>query len=227
MFQLFPLSTVLLHPMANRIAILGIHTGIGKTIATAVLAEAWGAHYWKPVQAGLEERDTYTVGSLITDGSSRVYPEAVALTQPLSPHAAAAIDGVAIDHTTFYWPVCRQPLLVETAGGVLSPISATATMADFVADSRLPALLVCRHYLGSINHTLMSIEILKKRGIHLLGLVVNGPADAASEEFITAYTAVPILARIPQLTELSAAQVAAAAVHIAPLSTITTTHGIH
>ena len=185
-----------------KIAILGIHTGIGKTIASAVIAEAMGAHYWKPVQAGNEETDTKVVRSLLTNGEQRVHDEAIVLSQPLSPHAAAAIDGVEIDYTKFEWPDTDKTMLVETAGGILSPMSANTTMADFVAHYELPAILVVQHYLGSINHTLMSIEVLKSRRIHLLGIVINGPANVSSEKFIIQYANTPIVARIPKFDKL-------------------------
>jgi len=182
----------------NTIAIVGIHTGIGKTIAAAVIAEALGADYWKPVQAGVEERDMLTVQGLLTDGKDRVHPEAVVLQRPASPHAAAADEGIDIDFTKFVWPVTGDLLLVETAGGVLSPMSATTTMADFVSHFRLPVILVTQNYLGSINHTLLSIETLRTRGIHILGVVMNGKTDEASESFIEQYAGVKIIARIPQ-----------------------------
>ena len=196
---------------SNTIAILGIHTGIGKTIASAVIAEALGADYWKPVQAGLEERDSDLLRSLLADGSNRVHEEAVALRLPMSPHAAAAAEGVVIDHTRFLWPVTDKLLIAETAGGILSPMSGTATMADFTAHYHLPAVLVVQHYLGSINHTLMSIEVLRSRGINLLGIVVNGAANEASETFITQYAQVNIIARIPQFDKIDQTAVAQAA----------------
>ncbi len=186
-----------------KIAILGIHTGIGKTITAAVLAEAMGADYWKPVQAGVDETDSGVVKRLLTNGSERVHNESFVLTQPLSPHAAAAIDGVDIDYTRFDWPQTDKSLLIETAGGVLSPMSANTTMADFVAHYDLPAILVVQNYLGSINHTLLSIEVLKSRRIHLLGIVINGPANVASEKFILQYANVPIVARIPHFDKLN------------------------
>jgi len=184
------------------IAILGIHTGIGKTIATAVLAEAMNADYWKPVQAGMEERDSLTLKQLLTNGNNRVHEEAVKLSQPMSPHAAAAIDGIDIDYTKFVWPKTENTLLVETAGGILSPMSANTTMADFVLYYKMPAILVAQNYLGSINHTLLSIEVLKNRGIPLLGLVINGHANESSETFIEQYSKVPIIARIPHFDTL-------------------------
>lgn len=191
----------------NTIAILGIHTGIGKTIVSAVLTEALQAHYWKPVQAGIEDRDMTTVQSLITDGATRVHPEAVLLRTPASPHTAAAIEGVTIDFQEFSWPITSAALLVETAGGVLSPMTDTATMADFVTHYQLPVILVSQNYLGSINHTLTAIETLKNRNIAILGIVMSGDTDTSSESFINSYTNIPIIARIPHITPLTAAQV--------------------
>ncbi len=191
----------------NTIAVLGIHTGIGKTVVSAVLTEALQAHYWKPVQAGIEDRDMITVQSLITDGVARVHPEAVLLRTPASPHTAAAIEGVTIDFQEFSWPVTSTPLLVETAGGVLSPMTDTATMADFVTHYQLPVILVSQNYLGSINHTLTAIETLKNRNIPILGVVMSGDTDTYSESFITSYTNLPIVARIPFIAPLSAERV--------------------
>jgi dethiobiotin synthetase len=183
--------------MTRKIAIAGIHTGIGKTIASAVIAEALGADYWKPVQAGLEERDTVQVQSLLSNGQARVHAEAVLLTQPLSPHAAAAIDKVTVDFRTFKWPETNKTLLVETAGGLLSPMSDTTTMADFISYNQLPAILVSQNYLGSINHTLLTIEVMRSRGIPILGLVVNGASNQASEDYLEQYSGLKICARIP------------------------------
>ncbi len=198
-------------PPVNTIAIAGIHTGIGKTIASAVLAEAIGADYWKPVQAGLEERDMLVVQQLLTNGAQRVHPEAILLKRPASPHAAAAEEGVEIDYTKFPWPSTSKMLLVETAGGVLSPMSATTTMADFIQHFGLPAILVSQNYLGSINHTLMAIETLKNRGISILGLVMNGERNDASESFIEQYASLKIIARIPQFERLDSEAISACA----------------
>lgn len=200
--------------MGKSIAIVGIHTGIGKTITAAVLAEAMAADYWKPVQAGTEEVDSALLRQLITNGTERVHDEAVVLSQPMSPHAAADVDGVIIDYTKFVWPVTNKTLLVETAGGVLSPMSGDTTMADFVAYYKLPAILVVQNYLGSINHTLLSIEVLRSRGIPLLGIVLNGDANTASETFITGYGKVPVISRIPHLDTLDNATVKKCAAEI-------------
>lgn len=190
--------------MNKQIAIAGIHTDIGKTIASAVIAEAIGAEYWKPIQAGnLEQSDTIQVSSLISNGSSRVHKEAVQLTQPLSPHAAAVIDGKSVDYTNFQLPHTDKTLLVETAGGLLSPVSANATVADFIQHFKLPAILVSKNYLGSINHTLLSIEVMKARQIPIIGIIISGDSNKESEQFIADYTQIPIIARIPHMAPLT------------------------
>jgi dethiobiotin synthetase len=183
----------------NAIAIAGIHTGIGKTIVSAAIAEALGAHYWKPVQAGLEERDRDTVSNLITNGTQRVHPEAVALAMPASPHTAAAAEGITIDYTSFQWPQTNHPLVVETAGGILSPISDTQTMADMLAYWQVPVILVTQHYLGSINHTVAAIEVMRARQLPIAALVLSGNDNPSSEKFIEDYTGLKIAARVPWL----------------------------
>ncbi len=186
--------------MKNAFAIVGIHTGIGKTIASAVIAEALQIDYWKPVQAGdLDNSDSEKVRSLLANTKSVVHPEAYRLSAPLSPHEAARLDGITISLEDIHWPVTARPLLVETAGGVMSPLNDDSTMLDFVQFYRLPAVLVIRHYLGSINHTLLSIEMIKSRHIHLAGVVLNGQANSASESFIDSYAGIKVLARIPEL----------------------------
>jgi len=186
-------------PITNAIAVAGIHTGIGKTVVSAVLAEALGTDYWKPIQAGTDDRDMLTVQRLITNGADRVHPEAVLLQMPASPHTAAAAEGIEIDHTAFSWPVTDKPLLVETAGGVLSPVSAMHTVADMIAYYELPTVLVSQNYLGSINHTLMTVETLRNRGIRIIGIIISGEKNDMSEQFIAQYTRMPILAHIPAI----------------------------
>lgn len=203
--------------MTNSIAIAGIHTHIGKTIASAVIAEAIDADYWKPVQAGKDERDTELVKQLLTDGVNRVHEEAIILSQPMSPHAAAEIDNIEIDFKKFEWPKTDKTLLIETAGGLLSPMSANTTMADFIAYYQLPTILVSLNYLGSINHTLLSIEVMKSRGIKLLGIIMNGIENVPSETFIQQYTGVPIIARIPYINDLNIASIKKYAFQLKPL----------
>jgi dethiobiotin synthetase len=193
--------------MHKSIAIIGIHTGIGKTVVSAVIAEAIGADYWKPVQAGIEERDMSLVQELLTNGGARVHREAVLLTQPVSPHAAAEYDGVTIDFREFKWPETDKVLLVETAGGLMSPISAEETMIDFIQYYDLPVVLVTNNYLGSINHTLLTLEVLHDGGVQVLGIVVSGDENRQSESFIENYSNVPIIAHVPQLINLDAESV--------------------
>jgi len=201
--------------MYKQVAIAGIHTGIGKTVASAVLAEALDADYWKPVQAGeLDNSDTKIVGSLLNNGASRVHPEAFRLTKPMSPHAAADIDNVVIDHKTFSFPATEKPLLIETAGGLLSPLNSIATMAEFISYYKLPAILISSNYLGSINHTLLSLEVLKNRNIPLAGLIMCGHPNKDSEEYIETYSGISITARIPFFEELSKEAIAQCAAGI-------------
>jgi dethiobiotin synthetase len=202
--------------MRNVLAILGIHTGIGKTIASAVLVEALHADYWKPIQAGdLENSDSKKVSSWLSNQASRVHPEAFRLTKPLSPHEAAAHDGVKVEIETLSWPETDNFLVVETAGGVLSPVNAHATVADFVSHYHLPSILVVRHYLGSINHTLASMEVIRARKIKLLGIVVSGTPNAASQSFIEGYSGIKFLTTIPEMPTVTrtSIQEAASVIH--------------
>lgn len=195
----------------QRIAIAGTHTDIGKTVTAAVLAEALVADYWKPVQAGsLDNTDTMLVRSLVSENIT-IHPEFIRLQMAASPHTAAAHEDIVIDHTQFSWPETNNTLLVETAGGLLSPMSDHHTMADFISYYNMPAFLVTKHYLGSINHTLLCIEVMKQRGIQLLGLIVSGDIHEPSENFIRSYAGVQNIFYVPQLAQLSKEHVKAAA----------------
>ena len=194
------------------IAIAGIHTGIGKTIVSAILAQALKADYWKPVQAGaLDNSDRMIVQGLVANEQSVFHPEALALQMAASPHTAAAKENLSVDCRNFILPETGNTLLVETAGGLLSPMDDRHTMADFISRHQWPAVLVMRHYLGSINHTLLCLEVMQQRQIPLACLVVNGLRDEASESFIRNYTdAAPVL-YVPELKALDREQVSAAA----------------
>jgi len=175
--------------MQKAIAIAGIHTDIGKTVVAAIVTEALRADYWKPVQSGsLDNSDSMTIKNLLSNTQSVVHPEAVQLQLAASPHKAARHENRIVDFREFELPQSNQTLIVETAGGLFSPIDENGTMADFLQRQQLPALLVTRHYLGSINHTLLCIEAMKQRGIPLLGLIVSGEPDEHSERFIRNYT---------------------------------------
>ncbi|GAA4412206.1 dethiobiotin synthase [Nibrella viscosa] len=183
----------------QHIIVAGISTEIGKTVVSAVLVEALQADYWKPVQSGsLEDSDTRTVQQLITNPVSRFHPEAYRLTQPLSPHAAAAIDGVVVSLDQITLPDTDNHLIIELAGGLMVPLNNHDLNIDLVQRWNLPVVLVSRNYLGSINHTLLSVEACRNRQIPVLGIIFNGPATPASEEFILNYTGLPCLGRIGQ-----------------------------
>lgn len=190
------------------IAIAGIHTDIGKTVVSALLCQALKADYWKPVQAGsLQHSDRMQVQSLLDNPVSKIHPEALQLQLAASPHAAAAAEQVRFDCRQLSFPETNNLLLVETAGGLLSPMDQERTMADFILHFKMPALLVTRNYLGSINHTLLCIEVMRQRGINLLGLIINGARDAGTEDFIKNYSGISNVFYTHELTALHAAQV--------------------
>ncbi|QDK83441.1 dethiobiotin synthase [Spirosoma sp. KCTC 42546] len=185
--------------MPSQLIIAGIGTEIGKTVASAVVVEALNADYWKPIQSGeLANSDTDVVRSLISNSTSQFHPEAYRLTQPMSPHAAAELDGVTIQLATINLPETNNALVVELAGGLMVPLNKHELNIDLVKKLGLPLVLVSRNYLGSINHTLLSVEACKSRNIPLLGILFNGPTVEATESFILDYTGLPCLGRIGQ-----------------------------
>lgn len=188
----------------SQFIIAGIGTEIGKTVVSAILVEALQADYWKPVQSGaLDDSDTETVRSLISNSVSQFHPEAYRLSEPLSPHAAAEIDNVRIDLSTIVLPQTSNALVVELAGGLMVPLNDRELNLDLVQQLGLPILLVSRNYLGSINHTLLSVDACRNRNIPILGIIFNGPTVTSSESFILTYTNIPCLGRIGQETQLT------------------------
>jgi dethiobiotin synthetase len=198
------------------LAITGIHTGIGKTVTAAVLTQALQCDYWKPIQAGeLDNTDSMTVQRLLSQSHSRILPEAFRLKAAASPHIAAQMEGVHIDFDSLKTPNhLDAPLLIETAGGVMSPVTAHDTVADLLANHDWPTVLVVQHYLGSISHTLSAIDALKARDVAIIGLIINGETVDSSEAFITHYSSLPVLARVPSFTSLEASNVEKAAQRI-------------
>ncbi|GAB3564982.1 dethiobiotin synthase [Spirosoma luteolum] len=190
--------------LPNRLIVAGIGTEIGKTVVSAVLTEALQADYWKPIQSGaLDDSDTHSVQRLVRNPVSRFHTEAYRLTQPLSPHAAAAIDGITIDLSQIQLPETSNALVVELAGGLMVPLNERQLNIDLVARWQLPVVLVSRNYLGSINHTLLSVAACQSRGISIAGIIFNGPTVPASESVILSYTNLPCLGRIGQEPQLS------------------------
>jgi dethiobiotin synthetase len=183
--------------MKQQYIIAGIGTEIGKTFISSILTEALQADYWKPVQSGaLDFTDSDTVKSLISNPKTVFHPEAYRLTEPMSPHAAATIDGVEITLDNFVLPQTENNLIVELAGGLMVPLNDEETNLDLIKKLGLPVILVSRNYLGSINHTLLSVEILKQQKIEVKGLIFNGLPNKSSEDFILNYTGLECLGRV-------------------------------
>jgi dethiobiotin synthetase len=190
--------------MSARIVVTGTDTGVGKTVFSAALAGALDGFYWKPIQAGLdEETDSETVRRLSGLAAERVLPEAYRLRTPASPHLAAEIDGVAIEHQALLVPEKDRPVVVEGAGGLLVPLTRQVTYLDLMARWRVPVVLCSRTALGTINHSLLSIEALRARGVAILGIAFIGEENIESERIVAEMGKVRRLGRLPQVTPLT------------------------
>ena len=199
----------------RRFIVTGTDTGVGKTVFAAALAAHLGARYWKPVQAGLADATDSAEVSRLSGGRAKILPEAYRLTSPCSPHEAARIDGVTIDPARLALPTGYGPLVVEGAGGVLVPHAEGLLAIDLFALWALPVVLVARTSLGTINHTLLSLEALRARGIAVLGVAFSGNAEPVAEAAVTHIGAVRHLGRLPRLDPLTAETlVSAFAAHI-------------
>jgi dethiobiotin synthetase len=191
------------------IVVTGTDTGIGKTVFAAGLAAAIGAAYWKPIQSGLDGEASDS-DMAIRLGATRVLPEAYRLTEPLSPHRAAELDGIAIDADRLQPPQIAATLVIEGAGGLLVPITRNLLYADLFARWGAPVVLVARTALGTINHSLLSIEALRRRDIPILGIAFVGDPNEDNEVTIAALGGVKRLGRLPWLDPLDAATLGAA-----------------
>ncbi len=193
------------------IVVTGTDTDVGKTVFAAALTGALGASYWKPVQAGTDDgTDRERVARLAGISPECILPEAYALATPCSPHRAAAIDGVTIDLVRLALPQVEGPLVVEGAGGVLVPIVGRTTFGDLFARWQRPVVLVARTALGTINHSLLSIEALRARGVPLLGVAFIGDSVPDSEDTIVRLGDTKRLGRLPRLDPLDPATLAEA-----------------
>lgn len=186
-------------PDKKRFFVTGIGTGIGKTIVSAVLIEKLKADYWKPVQSGdLENSDSLSVKNLISNTHSKIHREAYRLSQPFSPHKSAAIDGITIEPENIIRPETANHLIIEGAGGLMVPLNKHFLIIDLIKKLNVPVILVSQNYLGSINHTLLSVQALKQYGIPIKGIIFNGIKDIYSKEFILDYGKIELLGHIPQ-----------------------------
>ena len=184
--------------MANKkkLFITGISTDVGKTIASAIITEALEADYWKPIQAGdLDHSDSHFIKSNIKSQKSKIFPNAYQFNTPASPHLAAELDGITIDLKNIIEPKTNNHFVIEGAGGLFVPLNKT----DFVIDLIQPdykVIIVSRHYLGSINHTLLTIEALKNRKINIAGIIFNGNENRPTETIILNTTQLECIGRI-------------------------------
>lgn len=179
-----------------KIFITGIGTDVGKTIASAIVTEALEADYWKPIQAGdIANSDTHKIQRYISNSKTVLHPNSYALNMPASPHLAAAIDGVEIKASVITEPKTQNQLVIEGAGGLLVPLNATETILDLIKPN-YKVIIVSRHYLGSINHSLLTAEVLKQKGITPAGIIFNGDENASTEEIILNKTGLKMIGRI-------------------------------
>ncbi|MCR6632480.1 MAG: dethiobiotin synthase [Magnetospirillum sp.] len=187
--------------------VTGTDTDVGKTLVAAWLTQAWGADYWKPVQTGAADITDYgTVGRLVP--GAVIHPSAYVFQAPLSPHEAARRERARIDLSALAPPATERPLVVEGAGGAMVPLNEVALTVDFMERLGLPALVVARSSLGTINHTLLTLEVLRRRRIPILGVVMNGQRNPANRQAIEHFGGVPVLAEIQPLPAVTASVVA-------------------
>lgn len=186
--------------MSNRAFFLtGIGTEIGKTLVSAILVKALKMDYWKPVQSGeLDYTDTDKVRDLVQWEGLKTHPERYRLEIPASPHYSAAVEGKKIVLDELVIPKTDNNLLIEGAGGLMVPLNEEELYIDWAARQKLPVILVSQNYLGSINHTILSIEALKARGLTEIYLLFNGPSTPSTEKFILNYSQLACLGRVEQ-----------------------------
>jgi dethiobiotin synthetase len=190
--------------MNKRLVVVGTDTGVGKTTFAAALVGALDGIYWKPVQAGdLDQTDTDAALRLSGLTPRQILPEVYRLRTPASPHLAAEIDGITIDPEMLVPPDTDRPLIVEGAGGLLVPLTREITYLDVIARWNIPVVLCARTTLGTINHSLLSIEALRARNIALLGIAFIGDENLESERIIVDMGCTRRLGRLPHLAPLT------------------------
>lgn len=182
--------------------ITGIGTDIGKTVISAILVEKLNAEYWKPIQAGnLNNSDSIFIKN--QTNCKMIHSEKFQLTQPMSPHAAAKIDNVEIKLSDFKIPKTKNPLIIEGAGGLMVPINENELILDLIKYLDIEVIIISKNYLGSINHSLLTIEVLQKNNIKIKGLIFNGDSNPATEHIIQKLSGIPILGKVSNLKNMS------------------------
>lgn len=181
----------------KQIFVTGISTEVGKTIASAIIVEALEADYWKPIQAGeLEYSDSHKIAELISNSKTVIHKNSYALKTPMSPHAAAEIDGIQLNLEKIIEPQTNNHLVIEGAGGLLVPLNDNNTILDIIKPN-YKVVVVCRHYLGSINHTLLTVNLLLSKGFDV-SIIFSGNEHTTTESIISKTTKVPIIGRIEE-----------------------------
>lgn len=193
---------------AKGLFITGIGTDVGKTVAAAVITKALDADYWKPVQCGdLDNSDSIKIARLT---GMKTLPEMFQLKAPMSPHVAADLEGIELSITRIELPKSDKPIVVEGAGGVMVPFNSKETYLDLMLKLNLPVVLVTRHYLGSINHTVLSWKVLKEAGLNVVALIISGKTHESTESHFATQMEVPFI-RINELEEVNSEAIAAEA----------------
>ena len=183
--------------MSERYIVAGIGTDTGKTVISAILCKALSADYWKPVQAGdLANTDSHKIEKWVPN--TTIHQEAYRLTEPMSPHAAAAIDQVEIEESKLVIPETDKPLIIELAGGLMVPLRDDFVNIDWVQKTNIPVILVANYYLGSINHTLLTLSLLKNRNVPVVGMIFNGEKNTQSFEVIQKRSGLNCLLEVDQ-----------------------------
>ena len=181
-----------------KIFVTGIGTDVGKTIVAAIITQALEADYWKPIQAGdLDNSDSHKIKRYVANAKTRFHPNSYALQTPASPHLAAQIDKIRIDLAQIKEPITKNHLVIEGAGGLLVPLNETDTIVNLIQPD-YKVIVVSRHYLGSINHTLLTIEALQNRNIAIAGIIFSGDENPATESIILNKTTIKCIGRIAQ-----------------------------
>ncbi|MDT3405228.1 dethiobiotin synthase [Mucilaginibacter terrae] len=184
--------------------VTGIGTDVGKTVVSAILVEKLKADYWKPVQSGdLNNSDTMKVKALVSNTTSVFHPETYRLTQPFSPHKSAELDGIKIELDKFELPETDNQLIIEGAGGLMVPLNDEHFVIDLIQKFDAEVILVVKHYLGSINHTLLSLELLRQKKIKVNTLIFNGNRDEYSEKIILKNISGINLLNVPKINSIS------------------------
>lgn len=178
----------------QNVVILGCGTNVGKTIVSAIFTKGWNGIYWKPIHCGSDESDVGTVKRLVPNSES--LPEVYSFREHGSAHYVSKLEGIIIDEKKLHFPKNTKPLVVESSGGIMHPLRKDLIQIDLISKWKVPTILVSHHYLGSINHTLLTIEAMKKRNIEILGVVFNGEPYPDAEEVILDHAKAPAIGHL-------------------------------